>query len=602
MKIIISIFLCFIVVTSGFSQKITDNARLAAQYYRDKEYEKAAVFYDELYRATQFKTYFGFYINCLIELKEYSRAERELRNNFKTTHDPDFLVYWGIVLHREGESAKGKEKYEEAILSLIPSSSQVISLSNLFIKNSEFEMAGKALLRGRELLPGEQFHYELARIYLYQRNYESMFEEYLALIKDDPSQLALVKSRLQIVTTGDIQDGFSEKMQQMILRKVQTEPNIPIYGKLLIWVYLQGKKFRQALDQAIAMDKRWETGGEQILLLSNVAGRNGAFDVALSGFNYLISKGEQSKYYLSSIHDRMQIMYFQFLENPQSVEEAEILADYDQSLEKIGKNVRSINLILDQAHLLAFYFQRPNDAKLALNEALAIPRLNILQKGLLKSRLADVMICNDEFWEASFLYAQVAEQNKMNSLGDEVKMKRARLAWYMGDIDWAHAQLDVLKASTSKTIANDAMDLSLLISENSESDSLNRALRLFARADLWEFRNNPAKSLNVLDSLSAEFPFHSLLDDVLFQKANLYHKQKKDPEAEKCIDSLLNRYPRSNFADDALLLKAKLIEKYADRINDAANAYKKLIIDYPNSIYAVEARKKFRILRGDLIK
>jgi len=598
MKRILFSILMFVCVITDFAQEITDYARLASQYYHDKEYGKAVVLYEELYRNTQFKSYFIYYINCLAELGEYNKVERELRRNFKTTRDPVFLVFWGNVLNRKGETEKGKKKYEEAINSLVPSYTQIASLSNLFIQQSEFEMARQTLLRGRELMPGEQFHHELARLYLYQRNYEAMFNEYLALIKFDPSKLAMVKSRLQTAFRMDIQDRFQERMKIMILQKIQTEPNVQVYCKLLVWHYLQESNFKQALAQAIAMDKRWKTEDEQILNLSNVAGRNGAYDIALSGFQYIISRREQSKFYLSAIHDRMKILYLQFVENPEAEKKQKILFAYDQSLEKLGMNAHSINLVMDRAHLLAFYFHQSKEAEQSLREALVFPRLTRRQKGLLKNSLADVMICNGDFWEASLLYAQVAEENKSNALGDDVKLKRARLAWYMGDIEWAHAQLDVLKASTSKTIANDAMNLSLLIEGNSENDTIRMPLKLYARADLWQFRNKLTESLAVLDSLVEEFPCHPLHDEVLYRKAKIYQMLKEDQNSEKYLSLLLRDYPRSHFADDALMKKAKLVEKNLARSEEAEALYKKLLVEYPASIFIVEARKRYRILRG----
>ena len=65
-------------------------------------------------------------------------------------------------------------------------------------------------------------------------------------------------------------------------------------------------------------------------------------------------------------------------------------------------------------------------------------------------------------------------------------------------------QLDILKAATSKLIANDAMELSLLISDNIEEDSLTTPLQMYARADLLEFRNLDNDALAVLDSVIAE--------------------------------------------------------------------------------------------------
>lgn len=532
-------------------------------------------------------------------MKEYNKAEREVRRVYKSTHDPEFLVYWGNILKQKGHPGKARNKFEEAIESLTASPSQIAALSHIFLNQSEFDLATKTLLQGRKLLPGEMFHNDLARIYLYQRNYEAMLNEYLALLKSDSKHLTIVKSRLQTALSSDIQDDLHDKMRNAIIRKIQAEPNVPVYSRLLIWYYQQEGSFSQALEQALAMDRRWKAEEKQILNLSNIAGQNGSYASSLKGFDYLISKGEQSETFLSAIHDRMKIIYLRFVQSPVLSNEKDILSEYDNAIKHLGKNYLSASLIMERAHLLAFYFNRPEDAEQSLKEAMKFPRLTPQQKSLIKTKLADVMICNDDFWESSLLYAQVIDKHKSSSLGDDVKYKRAQLAWFMGDIEWAVAQLDILKASTSKTIANDAMNLSLLISSNLEADSLHRPLQILARADLWQFRNKQNLALEALDSLNNEYPYHKLRAEVLFRKAEIHKLLKNIEAAEQCMDSLLNEYPHSQLADDALMKKAEFVAQNHDRKAEAAELFKQLLIDYPASIYVIEARKRYRQLRGN---
>ena len=179
----------------------------------------------------------------------------------------------------------------------------------------------------------------------------------------------------------------------------------------------------------------------------------------------------------------------------------------------------------------AFYLGQPAEAIRILTDGLGMAGVNVQEISAIRAELSDVYVYSGDLWEAVISYSQVIENNKANPLGDDVKFKKAKLGYYMGNFKWAKAQLDALRASTSKLIANDAMDLSLFISENLEDDSLAKPLRIFARADLHLFRNNFTEALAALDSVSTIYPDNSLIDDVDFRKAGIFQKQGKYEEA-----------------------------------------------------------------------
>jgi tetratricopeptide (TPR) repeat protein len=272
---------------------------------------------------------------------------------------------------------------------------------------------------------------------------------------------------------------------------------------------------------------------------------------------------------------------------------------FARGLEILGYKSSSISLIREYAHLLGFYLNRPDTAVKILEKGLAFPALRIVETGELKTELADICVYSDDPWEATLIYSQVIDANRDNALGDEAKLKKARLGYYLGNFGWAKAQLDVLKASTSKLTANDAMELSLFITNNIEQDSLELPLQYFSRADLLFFRKKDEQALMVLDSIGVLFPYHSLADDVMFRRAKIEIRRNDYDAAVKLLEKIVKDYSSGLLADDALFL---LGETFQYKLNDkvkASDAYKEILFSYPGSIFVSEARKLYRELTGE---
>jgi len=253
------------------------------------------------------------------------------------------------------------------------------------------------------------------------------------------------------------------------------------------------------------------------------------------------------------------------------------------------------------AKLKAFYLNDPDGAINLLEELIRLTNNNKALQAECKLELADIMLFTGEPWEATLLYSQVDKAFKNEPIGHEARFRNARLSFYIGEFGWAKAQLDVLKAATSKLIANDAMEMSLLISDNIEEDSSTVALGTYARADLLWFQNKPEAALAVLDSLLAAFPGHSITDDALMKKAEISLKLGKFSEAEALFQEVDTHYSEGILGDDALFSLAQL---YENQLNDSAKAmaaYQELLVKYPGSLFTVEARKRFRTLRGDQV-
>ena len=275
--------------------------------------------------------------------------------------------------------------------------------------------------------------------------------------------------------------------------------------------------------------------------------------------------------------------------------------DYQNALLEIGKNSNTIQLINNLAHIEAFYLDKIDVAKSLLDDALKLPGLNAEQIADCKIELADILLLSGEVWEATLLYSQVEKAYKNEPVGHEAKFKNAKLFYYIGEFDFAKGQLDILIAATSKLIANDAMELSLLISDNIAEDSSMTALKLYAKADLLLFQNKDSLALITLDSIGMLAMSHPLFDEVLYKKAEIMIKESKFFEADTLLQKLIDFYPEDILADNAIFKLADLKENYFKDKNKAMELYQLLMTKYPGSLYVVGSRKRFRNLREDKI-
>ncbi len=581
--------------------EIQSKSSLAIRYYNAKDYEKALPLLFDVYKLSKSNSYFRYYLNSLIQLERYAEAESQIQKEIKKQRPPkpELFIHWGYILKVQGRTAEADAKYKEAIERIPNTKSQYLIAASNFLSWAEYDYARQTYLRGREKLEGEQFNYELARIYIYLRNYDSMMEEYLNLLKYDVKQLSRVQSSLSSALRLDIDNEMLESFKQQVLKRIQAEPQIIGYNRLLIWFFLQEKKFSSALRQSVALDRRTGDEALQIMQLGNMAMKNRKFTDAKKAFNYLLEKGEGDPYYKQAFSLNIQASYKEFVTDFPSDKSAgkKLATDFEKGLGYLGFSPATLNIIRDNAHLLAFYLNDTGNAIAVLKRGIAIPRLKPEQWGLLKTELADVYVYANDPWEATLVYSQVIEANKKSPLGDEVKLKKAKLGYYLGNFSWAKAQLDVLKASTSKLTANDAMELSLLIGNNLNLDTTAVPLQMFARADLLFFQNRDSLALATLDSISETYPYHTLIDNILFRKANIEISQQNFEQATVYLSQIVTDFSYDLLADNALF---QLAELYNYKLNDKEKAkglYKDMLTRYPGSVFIDESREKYRELR-----
>ncbi|HRZ48300.1 MAG TPA: hypothetical protein P5338_02780, partial [Bacteroidales bacterium] len=326
-----------------------------------------------------------------------------------------------------------------------------------------------------------------------------------------------------------------------------------------------------------------------------------AWDVAIEAFTWIRKKGEGHYLYLSAEIMLLEVQYSRLMESgePDQVQVKGMVDEYKRVLDRLGMSAGTVRLTRNLAHLLAFYLDSPDAAITLLDSVIAVKGIpaNILAE--CKIDLADIQLMNDNQWEATLLYSQVEKAFKYDPVGFEAKFRNAKLSFYIGEFEWSRTQLDVLRTATSKLIANDAMELSLLISDNLEADSNTDPLAMFAKAQMLVFMKKPVPALAILDSLEGAYPFHNLSDDILLAKAGIYIGKKEYLTADSLLTLLVEKYGTDILSDNALMMQATMNDRQLNNPGRAMELYEKIILDYPGSVYVAEARKRFRELRSN---
>ena len=577
--------------------------QLALQFYQDRDFGKASELFEQLYGQKPSQYYYQYLLLSLVEMKDYGKAERLIKKCQRAEPDASrYAVDLGYVSYRSGNPEKAKKIYEEALKKLGPNQQQIFDLSNAFIARGENEYAIRTYLKGRQLMNSSYpFGFELASAYERMGDFKNAIEEYLNMLDLNKAYLNTVQDRIQMTLSFDVNNEKNEILRKTLLSRAQKNPDNTNYAELLWWYSIQQKDFDIALIQAKALDRRFRENGEKLISLATLAISNEKYDVAIDCYQYLVLKGPGFPNYKVGRRELANTRYLKIISEPSPPKkQLEILEkEFADELALNPDDPENISVIKNLAHIKAFYLGKTQESIDLLTHAIGIVGIASAESTKCKIELADILLFTDDVWEATLLYQQAYLDFKFDVLGQEAKFKNAKLSFYIGEFNWAKAQADILKAATSKFISNDAIALSLLISENFDPDSNTIGLEMYARADLLDYRNEENRAIEVLDSIPRMFGDHPILQQVLYKKGEILRKQGRYAESDSLFQQVVSEYPDEIMADKALMQAAALNEKQLNKRDAAMLLYQKLLDKYPGSIFIPDARKKFRELRGD---
>ncbi|MEZ4898120.1 MAG: tetratricopeptide repeat protein [Saprospiraceae bacterium] len=590
----------------AWSQQNNNNAnvRLANQYYVNGEYEKAAILYDRLYTQNNRQEYYlSKYVDCLLALESYDKAEEAIQIHLAKYQESSTLyVTYGKLLERLGRQDEAETQYQKAIDHLPADRFQVIQLANLFMAQANYDLAEKAYEKGlKELKDKADFSYYMAEMYRRKGDQPKMIHYYLESLDEVPARLPQIKSLFQRF----LYDDDLAELQRQLYERLQANPGGTQYNDLLTWVFIQQKAYDRALRQEMALDRRLGENGMRVFNLGEIALNADDYATAINAYKYILTdKGPSCPFYMEAKRKSL-VAKREELASGGSFDDEQLGAletEFETFIQEVGTNAQTALIVMDLAKLEAFYLKNLKKAIGILENLKETPGINNFLLAQIKLQLADYYLMDNNIWDATLLYSQVDKSFKEEEIGEEARFKNARLSYFAGDFEWAQKQFDILKASTSKLIANDALDLSIFIMDNLGLDTTARPLKMYADAELLSFQNRDDEAQVKLDSINQIYPDHGLDDDVIYLKAQIAEKDHQYQQAANLYEEIVTDHADEIRADNALFKLASLYENQLLDIEKAKSLYEKLFIEFSNSTFAVDARKRYRILRGDQVQ
>ena len=579
------------------NEQVQIDEQLAAQHFREQQYEEAQSLYKNLYKKTKQYYHFQQFIESTIALKQYDLAERELKDYGKNNPgqskiDVDLIHVYTL----DGKPDKAEKKFKEMLKRIPDNASVVRTIGNQLHSRGLFDMAATVYEKGFEATNGrETFYLELANLHQSTANYPEAFRYYFLELEKNPGQFNNIRNRLQTMLFYDVNNSISDEMRIALLKRTQEKPDNLELAQMLVWFAIQQEDYDIALAQCQSIDRKTNDQGGQIINLASICLNNKQFEVAKEGYQYEINKGKSNPFYGQALTGAINAEYQQL-----KTANSKDAKAYERLSKRIGEAYNDINtndltkLTVIQADIMAYQLGQTDEAVALLTNTIAEVG-GKQDKAALKLKLADIYLHEDEVWEATLLYSQVDKSMKEEPLGHEARFKNAQLRYFIGEYEWAESQLKVLKAATSKLIANDAMTLSLVIKDNLEVDTTSVELNRLARADYRIYQQREDEAIALLEEIVATGNEVSK-PHALFRKGEIAEKRKEFEAAEQLYLQIVEHYSDSYMADAALMHAALIEQNHLKNKELAKQHYEKLIDEYPTSIYTAQAKKNYRKL------
>ncbi|NQX85820.1 MAG: tetratricopeptide repeat protein [Flavobacteriaceae bacterium] len=569
---------------------------LAKDYFSRGEFEKALLTYQKLYEKNNSNSnYFQKIVEALQQLKRYDEAQQLLETKTSKSANPQYVVDLGYNYKLIGKASRASEYYEKAIQMIDDQVAYGYYVARRFEDKALLDYAAKAYERTMELRPNSNYHMQLAAIYGEQGKVEKMFSHYLSYIEKYPNHFNYVKRNISEYITENSEDANNVLLRKALLKKMQTEPNI-LWNQLLSWLFIQQHDYNKAFAQEKAIHKREQIALKGVLDLVEITIANDDLDTAHRILDYIVENAINLATVVAAHKDKLELNLKQAEKNSyRDIDEA-----YNTLLIKYGVRPETMDLHVSYAHFIAFYLDDLERSVSFLKKTLQ-NNLPVFHEAKLKMKLADILVFQEKFNEALIYYTQIQTRLKNSTLSQEARFRVAKTSYYKGDFRWAEAQLKILKSSTSQLIANDALDLKLLISDNNFEDSLQVALKKYAKADLFAFQNKNQAAIQVLNDVLEHHKTESIIDQALYLQAKLYEKQKQFLQAETNYQKIISDYKEDILIDDAYFHLAEIYRKQLEQPEKAKELYERIIFNHSDSIYFVDARKIYRQMRGDQV-
>ncbi|HTO35149.1 MAG TPA: tetratricopeptide repeat protein [Flavobacterium sp.] len=577
-------------LTVSFAQ----NEQLAQNYYERGEFEKARISYEELLKSQPGNgVYFQRLIDCYQQLEAYEAAEKTIIERLQRYKQANLYVELGYNYQLKKDNKNAEENYNLALGKIRENPSNVYTVASTFERKVLLEKALEAYELALSIDIKARFNYQMGLIYGQLGKQDLMVERFLEEMYLNPQNTVLIQNQFSRFMSDNPEDTFNVSLRKALLSRAQKNQDI-FWNQMLSWFFTQQKEYGKAFVQERAIYRREQHSFDNIVNLAQLTIEEGEENIATEILNFILENTDdndlqiQSHYYLTEMQIKKSV--------PKDYNE--IQTAIELLIKKFGISPYTLSIQLLQADFLTFKQGKPEQGKAVLHKAMELP-LNKFQEADVKMELADILLYEEKFNQALIYYTQIEEDLKNDVLGHEASLKAAKTSYFKTDFDWALTQLNVLKSASTQLIANDALELFLLINDNTNSDSTQTALKKFAKADFLNYQNKDREALVLLKQILEEHKDEEIEDETLLKIGTIYEELKEFNDALAYYKQIIDNHPESIYRDEAYFYSAEIYNRDFQEPEKAKPLYEAILFNHQDSIHFVEARKKFRLLRGD---
>ena len=585
--ILLFVLICSSIVSS-------QNEQLAQNYYERGEFEKALLSYQELLKTQPSNgVYFLRTIDCHQQLLQFDRAETALLERLTKFNMANLYVELGYNYQLQKNQEKADLNYKIAIEKIKENPSNVYGIASSFEKKVLLDYALQAYQTAISLDPKYKFNYQMAQVYGQMGKQDMMIEKYLEEMYENPQNSVMVQNQLTRFMNDEAGDSFNEMLRKALLVKVQKNQDL-FWNQMLSWFFVQQKEYGKAFIQEKAIYKREPDSFSNIVNLAELAIEENENEIAGEILSFILENTQDLDLQIFAQEYLMRIK----IEKAQKTDYSKIESELELLLKQYGVSPYSLALQRLQAEFSAFYQNNPEKGKLVLQKAMELP-LNKFQLAEAKMELADILLYEEKFNQALLYYSQIEEDLKNDVLGHEASLKAAKTSYFKADFDWALTQLKVLKSASTQLIANDALELFLLVNDNTVADSTRTALKKFSKGDFYLYQNKNQEALTQFQQILKDHKGEEIEDETILRIGQTYQELTDYNNALLFYQQIIDNHPESIYRDEALFFSAEIYNKHLNQPEKAKPLYEAVLFNHQDSIHFVEARKNFRQLRGD---
>ncbi|MGZ9677333.1 tetratricopeptide repeat protein [Flavobacterium sp. GNP001] len=567
-----------------------------AQYYFDKgDFEKAKISFEELLKeAPQNSQYFLRTVECMQQLQQYDAADKAIQQRLSKYPQGYLVVELGYNFQLQKNDAKAKEYYNQAVEKVKKNPNEVYGIANAFEKKVLLDYALQCYQSATKSDQNFNFSYQIGLLYGQMANLEMMVTTLLDEAFANPQNSIRIQNQFVRFMADEGDDSFNQLLRKALILRTQKNQDL-FWNHYLSWFYVQQKEFDKAFIQEKAIYKRNPESLNAIVNLGQLAIQEERDETAQEILTFVLENTQDKDLVLQVETYLIQLK----IEKATAVDLAAIRLKLETLVQQFGIVPQTLELQLAQAHFTAFNLKNPEEGKSIVKRALEMP-LNEFDKAKAKMELADIFLYEEKFNQALIYYSQIELDIKNDVLAHEASLKAAKTSYFKTDFSWALKQFKELKAANTQLIANDALEYFLLINDNTVADSTQTALKDFAKGDYLLYQNRDEEAITHFLEILKKHKGAEIEAVTLLRLGKLYEKKANYEQALNHYQAIITQHKDGIYVDEALFFSAEIYNKQTVP-EKAKPLYEKILFEHEDSIYFVEARNKFRQLRGDTL-